>query len=81
MNLFNHIQELNGQSTVKDLRAYEKCEKKMQRYRNDLFYSLRCRDQGLTPPSLKLRCPVNSKKVKEIIQRTEKGLIGREYEL
>ena len=28
MNLFNHIREVHGQSTVKDLRKYEKCEKR-----------------------------------------------------
>ncbi|XP_072033096.1 uncharacterized protein [Amphiura filiformis] len=75
MNLFNHVRQSYGQSTVKHLRDLENCEKKIQRHRNHLVYSLRCRDQKLTPPSLKLRCPVNTNKAKDIIKRAEKGLI------
>ncbi|XP_072046302.1 uncharacterized protein [Amphiura filiformis] len=75
MNLFNHVRQSYGQNTVKHLRDLENCEKKIQRHRNHLVYSLRCRDQKLTPPSLKLRCPVNTNKAKDIIKRAEKGLI------
>ncbi|XP_072041057.1 uncharacterized protein [Amphiura filiformis] len=75
MNLFNHVRQSYGQSTVKQLRDLENCEKKVQRHRNHLVYSLRCRDQKLTPSSLKLRCPLNTNKAKEIIKRAEKGLI------
>ena len=75
MNLFNHIRQSYGQNTVKHLRDYENCEKKIQRHRNHLVFSLRCRDLNLTPSSIKLRCPVNTKKAKDIIKRAEKALI------
>ena len=72
MNLFNHIRQSYGQNTVKHLRDYENCEKKIQRHRNHLVFSLRCRDLNLTPSSIKLRCPVNTKKAKDIIKRAKK---------
>ena len=75
MNLYNNIRQSYGQGTVKHLRDLENCEKKIQRHRNHLGYSLRCRDQNLTPSSLKLRCPINTNKAREIIKRAEKGLI------
>ena len=75
MNLFGNIRESYGQSTVKHLRDIENVEKKLQRHRNHLVFSLRCRDLNLTPSSLKLRCPINSKKAKDIIKHAEKCLI------
>ena len=75
MNLFGNIRECYGQSTVKHLRDIENVEKKLQRHRNHLVFSLRCRDLNLTPSSLKLRCPINSKKAKDIIKHAEKCLI------
>ena len=74
MNLFNHFRLSYGQSTVKHLRNYEKCEKKIQRHRYHLVFSLRCRDLSLTPSSLKLKCPVNTNRAKDIIKRAEKAL-------
>ena len=74
MNLHQDLRHIYGQNTVKHLRDYENCEKKIQRHRNHLVFSLRCRDLNLTPSSLKLRCPVNTKKAKDIIKRAEKAL-------
>ncbi len=38
-------------------------------------FSLRCWDEKVTPVSLKLRCPINTRNVREIIRKAEKGLV------
>ena len=75
MNLFNNIRQNYGQTTVKQFRHLENSEKKIQRHRNHLVYTLRCRDLDLTPSSLKLRSPINTKQAKDIIKRAQKGLV------
>ena len=75
MNLFTNVRQNYGQTTVKHLRDLENCEKKIQRHRNHLVYTLRCRDLSLTPSSLKLRSPINTNRAREIINRAQKCLV------
>ncbi|XP_072042858.1 uncharacterized protein [Amphiura filiformis] len=35
-----------------------------------------CKDNGLTPSSLKIRCPINTEKARNIIKRAEKELVN-----
>jgi hypothetical protein len=53
----------------------EKFEHKLARHKNHLVFSLRCKDEGLTPPSLRLKCPINTQNDKSIIEKAQKGLL------
>ena len=55
MNIFTNIRRDYGQNTVRRIRELESYEKKIARHRNHRVFSLRCRDENVTPPSLKLR--------------------------
>ncbi len=75
MNLFQVLRRSYGQGTVKLLRNCENIEKKTSCFRNHRVFTLRCRDQGLTPPSLRLKCPINTQKARDIIKKAEKDLL------
>ena len=75
MNLFKNIRSLYGPEVVKKVRTAESLEKKVARYQNHRVYSLRCKDEELTPPSLKLKRPVNTKRGHEIIKKVERNLL------
>ena len=75
MNLFRVLRENYGEGTVKTLRECETTERKISSFRNHRVFTLRCRDEGLTPPSLRLKCPINTQKAKDIIKKAEKELL------
>ena len=75
MNLFQDLRRNYGQGTVKTLRACENIEKKTSNFRNHRVFTLRCRDKGLIPPSLRLKCPINTQKARDIVQKAEKELL------
>ena len=41
MNVFKYLREEFGDSTVKELRTLEDCQRKLARHRNHLVYTLR----------------------------------------
>ena len=75
MNLFKNIRSVYGPEVVKKVRAVESLEKKVGRYQNHRVYSLRCKDEEVTPPSLKLKRPVNTRRGHEIIKKAERSLL------
>jgi hypothetical protein len=75
MNLHQAIRRDYGQSAVIKLRENENIEKKIARFRNHRIFTLRCKDRGLTPPSLRLKCPINTQNARTIIQKAEKELL------
>ena len=75
MNLFNNLRSVYGPELVKKVRSTENLEKKVGRYQNHRVYTLRYKDEQLTPPSLRLKRPVNTKRGHDIIKRAEKHLV------
>ena len=75
MNLFKDIRNNYGQTTVKTIRDYENNEQKVARHRNHLVFTLRCKDESLIPPSLKLKCPIKSSNAKRIVEKAQKDLV------
>ncbi|XP_072047013.1 uncharacterized protein [Amphiura filiformis] len=73
--MFSNVREIHGQSTVKKLRDLENCERKIANHRNHVVFSLRCRDLSLTPPSLKFKCPINTRKAKNIVNKAQRELL------
>ena len=76
MNLFTEIKSKYGREAVKVVRDFEAVAKKISRFRNHLVLSLRCKQIGIRPPSLKLRCLVISKRAKTVIRNTEQCLLN-----
>ncbi|XP_072030192.1 kanadaptin-like [Amphiura filiformis] len=60
-----------GQKTVTLVRDLERVEQKIARHRNHLRYSLRCKELELSPPSLMIKCPINTKKARDIIAKAQ----------
>ncbi|XP_072043000.1 uncharacterized protein [Amphiura filiformis] len=75
MNLFADLRKDYGQPAVLKVRNYENCERKLARYRNHRIFTLRCRDLDLTPPSLRLKCPINTNKARDIVNKPQKELL------
>ncbi len=48
----------------------------MARHRQHLTFTHRCKDNGITPSSLRIRCPINSEKARNIIRKAEKELVS-----
>lgn len=74
MNLFGSIRKDYGQDHVKGLREFERSEVKLARFRNHLRLTLRCKSEGITPPSLKLNSSIKTSNAKLILQHAEKQL-------
>ena len=75
MNLFKDLRKNYGQKAVQDLRALENVERKISRFRCHRVFTLRAKDSGLIPPSLRLKCPINTKSAKSIVEKAEKALL------
>ena len=67
-----NIRNRYGQHAVKRIRDLKSTEKKLVRHRQHLKFTHRCRDNGVTPSSLKIRCPINKEKARNITKRAEK---------
>ena len=62
MHLFTEVRSLYGQTTVIHIRDLECTKRKLVRHRQHLTFTHRCNGNGVTPPSLKIRCPITRKK-------------------
>ena len=49
--------------------------KKVARHKNHRVFTLRCRDKGIVPPSLMLKCPINTQNARNIVNRAQSQLI------
>ena len=81
MNLHKRINESVGKSGVKALRALEQQHLKLARYRNHLRFHLRCRDEKLTPRSLNIKNPINTKNAEDIVKRARMALVKERIRL
>ena len=81
MNIFLNTRREYGQNTVRRIRELESYEKKIAQHRNHLVFSLRCRDENVITPSLKLSCGIKIQKARDIIKKAEKALIRERMRL
>ena len=65
-----------GRDFLKVVRNCEATAKKLARFRNNhLRLTLRCKQNDVTPTSLRIRCPINSAIAKSITKIAERGLV------
>ena len=81
MKLFSVIKSKYGREAVTNVRRLESVAKKIARFRNHLVLSLRCKQSGFLPSSLRLRCPVNSERAKSIVRNAESQLVNERIRL
>ncbi|XP_072022566.1 uncharacterized protein [Amphiura filiformis] len=74
MNLFQDVRRNYGNDAVKNIRDLENVDKKIARHRNHLTFTHRCKQYGVTPTSLRIRCPIRTIKAKNIIEKAQKDL-------
>ena len=73
--MFKDIRSQYGQAYVKEVRKLENITRKISRHKNHLIFTLRCKDIGFTPPSLNIKCPIQTLRAKKIIERAKHGLV------
>ena len=56
-------------------RSMDKNDRKVSRHRNHLVFTLRCKDINVTPPSLSLKCPINTTNARRIVDKARKDLV------
>ena len=76
MNLFKDLRDNYGQESVKTLRLLENTERKISRFRCHRVFTLRAKHSGLIPTSLRLKCPINTKRAHDIVNKAEKALVN-----
>ncbi|KAI8507604.1 hypothetical protein Bbelb_149840 [Branchiostoma belcheri] len=81
MKLFSEVRESCGQPTVKRIRDLESQTKIIARHRNHLVFNLRCKDENITPPSIRLKTAIRTKNAKDIIQKAERALLRERIRL
>ncbi|XP_072025296.1 uncharacterized protein [Amphiura filiformis] len=81
MNLFSDLRTTYGQESVKQLRDLEGVGKKIARHRNHLVFNLRCKELHITPRSLQLKCPINTVKAREIVDKAKQQLVRERIRL
>ena len=75
MNLFKDIRENYGQKTVKSVCDLEGFGKKIAKHHNHLVFTLRCKELCITPRCLHLKCPINTSKARDIIDKAQQQLL------
>ena len=76
MNLHRRILEEVGRKGLGSLRELEQTTVKLAGYRNHLRFNLRCLSEGLTPVSLRIKCPIPSPSAQDLIRKTETKLLN-----
>ena len=74
--LFQRVKHDYGKDFLHKVRCWERTSRKIARWQNHLCYLLRCRSNGLLPPSLKLKTSVKGTEAENILRKTEAKLLS-----
>ena len=72
MNLFQSIRNQYNQNGLRTVRRLEEVCGKLARFRSHLKFNLRCKDEAITPVSLKIKTNVKGNKAEKIINKFRK---------
>ena len=81
MNFFKNLRTNYGQETIKIVRKAENTTRQLARHRNHLVFNLRCKGECAIPPSLRLKCPINSVKARNNVEKARKNLLRERIRL
>ena len=75
MNLFSHLRSKLGSEFVKKVKTVAYFEKNLVATKIIEVFTLKCKDEGITPQSLCLKCPIRTENASNIIERAPKQLV------
>ena len=81
MNFFKNLRTNYGLETIKIVRKAENTTRQLARHRNHLVFNLRCKGECVIPPSLRLKCPINSDKARNIVEKARKNRLRERIRL
>ena len=81
MNFFKNLRTNYGLETIKIVRKAENTTRQLARHRNHLVFDLRCKGECVIPPSLRLKCPINSVKARNNVEKARKNLLRERIRL
>ena len=70
------MRDIYGVGTQKLMKTYERTLHKKARWSNHHIFSMRCRDEGLVPQSLKVRPPIRTKEGFRIAERASRAFLS-----
>ena len=76
-----YLRSTYGNNTAKLTASYGKCLEKIARHKNHVVYSLRCKDEGYIPKSLRMRTPVDTIQGRAIAQRASRQFLNERLRL
>ena len=56
--------------------GYQRCVEKLARFRNHVVFTARCKHAGVAPTSLKVRCPITTRRGRNIAERAERQFLN-----
>ena len=81
MSVKTYLRSTYGNNTAKLSAAYGKCLEKIARHRNHVVYSLRCKEEGYIPKSLRMKSPVDTVEGQAIAQRPSRQFLNERLRL
>ena len=81
MNFLKDLRTNYGQETIKIVRKAENTTRQLAHHRNHLVFNLRCNGECVIPPGLRLKCPINSVKARNIVEKARKNLLREKIRL
>ena len=76
MSLKHYMHSRYGNSSGALVTSYGKCLEKLSRFKNHVAFSARCKREGVLPPSLSIRPPIDTTKGWEIAERASRQFLS-----
>ena len=78
MSLHSYLRESYGQPTQSLVKQFEKDLHKRARYSNHHIYALRCKDEGVVPPSTRIKPHIQSKNAFRITDKASRTFLSEQ---
>ena len=76
MSLHSYLRERYSQPAQSLVKRFEKDLHKRARYSNHHIYALRCKDEGIVPPSLWIKPPIQTKNAFRIAEKASRAFLS-----
>ena len=75
MTLKDYLLRTYGHETTALTVGYDRCMMKIAKFKNHVVFSARCKKAGVTPPSLRIRSPIDTERGRAIAERTSRQFL------
>ena len=80
-SIFFFLRFTYGDETRNLTAQYGKCLEKYSRFKNHVVFSTRCKQQGVVPPSLRIRPPINTNRGRQIAEKASRSFVNERFRL